>query len=140
MPEANLAEPTGNWTVSQYSGVALSSSRLERRHVMARGIYRLEPAADPSDGRWDLAPSQGIVVVRADSAADARLVASAAEADFPQVHAKPGDGVTTRFASSFNDEKKYHVVEDESGRYAADGERCVLEGLITDRVVKPLQE
>lgn len=107
---------------------------------MTRRIYRLEPAADPSDGRWDLAPSQGTVVVRADSAADARVVASAAEADFREAHAKPGDGVSTRFASTFHDEKKYHVVEDLSGRYPLEGERCVLEGLVTARVIKPLQE
>ena len=40
-------------------------------------IYRLEPAADLDDPRWDNAPNDGVVRVRAHSAADARMVAAA---------------------------------------------------------------
>lgn len=103
---------------------------------MQNKVYRLEPAADPEDSRWDLGPSQGVVVVRAESAADARLVASSAESDFLGTRAMPGDGVSTRFASSFHDEKRYHVVEDESGRFEANGERAVLVGPVTPDVLK----
>lgn len=107
---------------------------------MPSGIYRLEPAAQPGDPNWDRAPSHGVVVVRADSPADARIVASLAEADFPQANAKPGDGVSTRFASAFRDDKLYTVVEDHSGRYPSEGRRTVLDGEVKKRVVKPLQD
>lgn len=91
-------------------------------------IYRLVPAADRGDPRWDLAPWQGEVIVRARSPADARLVASEAENDFPEAGAKPGDGVRTDFASAFRDDKLYHVVEDRSGDYSEAGERGVVAG------------
>jgi hypothetical protein len=91
-------------------------------------IYRLVPAADRSDPRWDLAPFQGEVTVRAISPADARLVATDAEVDFPEAGAKPGDGVKTDFASAFRDDKLYHVVEDHSGEFPEDGERSVVAG------------
>jgi hypothetical protein len=106
---------------------------------MQRKIYRLEPAALPDDPNWDRAPSQGTVIVRADSPADARIVASLAEADFPETGAKPGDGVSTRFASAFRDDKLYTVIEDLSGEYPDEGERMVLEGAVRKDVVKPLQ-
>ena len=91
-------------------------------------IYRLVPAADRSDPRWDLAPCQGEVTVRARSPADARLVATGAEIDFPEAGAKPGDGVKTDFASAFRDDKLYHVVEDNNGDYPEDGERGIVAG------------
>jgi len=106
---------------------------------MPRKIYRLEPDAAPDDPNWDRAPSHGIVIVRADSPADARIVASYAETDFPEVGAKPGDDVSTRFASAFRDDKLYSVVEDLSGKYPDEGERAVLQGTIRKDVVKPLQ-
>ncbi len=99
-------------------------------------IYRLEPATRPDDPNWDRAPNQGVVVVRAESPADARLVAAEAEADFSEVPVMPGDGTTTRFASAFRDDKLYHVTEDLSGRFSADGERGVLEGQIVHDVLK----
>lgn len=97
--------------------------------------YRLRPAADKIDPRWDLAPSQGEVIVRALSPADARLVAAAAEIDFPDVGAKPGDGVKTDFASAFRDEKRYHVVEDDSGDFDGEGERGVVAGNVRRDVI-----
>ena len=91
-------------------------------------IFRLVPAAAPSDPRWDLAPWQGEVVVRARSPAAARIIAADFEADFPDANAKPGDGVKTDFASAFRDEKLYHAVEDRSGAFATHGEAGVLAG------------
>lgn len=101
-------------------------------------IYRLVPNAEPDDPNWDRAPSQGVVVVRAESAADARIVASQAETDFLDVSAKPQHGVTTDFASAFRDDKLYSVFEDDSGRYLDDGDRCVLEGKISPDIIKPV--
>ena len=103
---------------------------------MPRGIFRLEPAADAGDPNWDRAPNQGVVIVRADSPADARIVASEAEADFLESDAKPGDGVSTRFASAFRDDKLYSVEEDSSGQWPAQGDREVLVGLASPNVVK----
>jgi hypothetical protein len=91
-------------------------------------VYRLVRAADLSDSRWDIAPYQGEVVVRAQSPADARLVAAEAEIDFPEAGAKPGDGVETRFASAFRDDKLYRVVEDRSGGFSDTGKREVIAG------------
>ncbi|APH70353.1 hypothetical protein [Aquibium oceanicum] len=105
---------------------------------MMRRVFRLVPNAEADDPNWDRAPSHGIVVVRADSVADARIVASQAEADFPDDEAKPEHGVTTGFASAFRDEKLYNVFEDDSGRFAAAGERCVLDGRISPKFIKPI--
>jgi hypothetical protein len=91
-------------------------------------IYRLVPAADRGDPRWDLAPWQGEVTVRARSPADARLVAAQAENDFREVGAKPGDGVKTDFASAFRDDKLYRVIEDRGGEFPEEGERGVVAG------------
>jgi hypothetical protein len=103
---------------------------------MPRGVFRLEPAAHPDDQNWDRAPNHGTVVVRADSPADARIVASEAEADFLERPTKPGDGVSTRFASAFRDDKLYAVFEDTSGEWPAEGERGVLSGLSDPLVVR----
>lgn len=100
-------------------------------------IYRLVPAAPPSDPRWDLALFQGEVVVRARSPAAARIIAAEVEVDFPDVDAKPGDGVSTVFASAFRDDKLYHVLEDHSGAFSADGEAGVIAGDPVRDVIKP---
>ncbi|MEX0955938.1 MAG: hypothetical protein WDZ83_12085 [Rhizobiaceae bacterium] len=91
-------------------------------------IFRLEPAAAPGDPNWDIAPSQGTVIVRAASPADARLVASEAEADFLNSGSLPADDKSTRFASAFRNDKLYSVTEIADSKYPADGERAVLEG------------
>ncbi|TCM58513.1 hypothetical protein C8J36_101416 [Rhizobium sp. PP-F2F-G48] len=39
-------------------------------------LYRLVPSAGPGDPGWGNAPSQGEIVVRAESPADARIVAA----------------------------------------------------------------
>lgn len=104
-------------------------------------IFRLVPDAPDTDPRWDIAEPVGEVVVRAESPADARIVASHAEPDFPEVGAAPGDGVETDFASAVRDERLYRVEEDTSGRYPTEGEREVLQGG-PDRkaTIRPLQE
>ncbi|MCT7375150.1 hypothetical protein [Chelativorans salis] len=91
-------------------------------------IYRLVPDAAETDPNWDLAEPAGEVVVRARSPADARIVASEAEVDFLDTPAKPGDGVSTSFASAFRDEKLYRVVEDDSSTFPREGAREVLKG------------
>lgn len=103
---------------------------------MANRIFRLVPAAEPYDLNWDRAVNHGIVVVRAASPADARIVASEGEADFLESPAKPGDGVSTRFASAFRDDKLYSVEEDGSGRWSAEGEREVLDGLTSPEILR----
>ncbi len=107
--------------------------------MMQRMIYRLEPIAEANDLNWDRAPSHGIVVVRADSPADARIIASQAEGDYLGTDAKPGDGVSTAFASAFRDDKLYTVIEDVSGYHPADGEREVLSGFTDDKLLRPSQ-
>ncbi|WP_274424244.1 hypothetical protein [Chelativorans sp. YIM 93263] len=92
-------------------------------------IYRLIPDAAETDPNWDLASPAGEVVVRARSVADARIVAAEAEIDFLDIPAKPGDGVSTSFASAFRDDKLYRVVEDNSGDFPQEGPRSVLKGL-----------
>ncbi|WP_407863375.1 hypothetical protein [Phyllobacterium phragmitis] len=102
-------------------------------------IFRLVPIAEPNDPRWDNSPYQGEVVVRARSAADARLVASGAEKDFLEIDAALIDDASTRMWSAFREDKLYTVIEDESGSFPAQGPREVLHGRIDPNVVKPLQ-
>jgi len=92
-------------------------------------IYRLVPDAAETDPNWDLAEPAGEVVVRARSEADARIVAAEAELDFMDTQAKPGDGVSTSFASVFRDQRLYRVVEDGGDTFPAEGPRGVLSGL-----------
>lgn len=98
-------------------------------------IYRLEPAAAPDDPNWDLAPSHGTVLVRAESPADARIVASEAEDDFLGSDALPADDKSTRFASAFRDDKLYSVSEAGDAGYQAEGPREVVEGHINPDVI-----
>lgn len=91
-------------------------------------IYRLVPIAAPDDPNWQNSPPHGEVVVRARTAGDARLVASGAELDFTEIDASPSEGNSTEMASAFRSEKLYTVIEDESGRYDAEGPRGVVDG------------
>ncbi|WP_163271395.1 hypothetical protein [Chelativorans alearense] len=91
-------------------------------------IYRLIPDAAETDPNWDLAEPAGEVIVRARSAADARIIAAEAEVDFLDIPAKPGDGVSTSFASAFRDDRLYRVVEDDSGTFPRAGPRGILKG------------
>jgi hypothetical protein len=103
-------------------------------------IYRLIPDAPATDPGWDLAPPIGEIVVRARSVADARIVASEAEPDFPDLHAKPGDDVETAFASAVRDTKLYRVEEVEDGTFPREGQRQVLRGATDAQVIKPQTE
>lgn len=100
-------------------------------------VYRLEPVAPPYDARWDLAPSQGAVIVAARTAGDARVVAAGAELDFQEVDALPAEDVSTRNASAFRDEKAYTVIEVEHGREGL--QRGVLEGEVPVDTIRPTQ-
>ncbi|WEX11404.1 hypothetical protein [Chelativorans sp. AA-79] len=99
-------------------------------------IFRLVPDAAATDPNWDLAQPAGEVVVRARSAADARIVAAEAEVDFLDTAAKPGDGVSTSFASAFRDEKLYRVIEEDGAAFPAEGPRAILSGLARPDPVK----
>lgn len=93
-------------------------------------IYRLVPIAAPDDPNWQNSSGHGEVVVRARTAGDARIVASAAELDFTEIDALPSEGNSTEMASAFRSEKLYTVIEDESGNYEADGPRGVVAGRV----------
>jgi len=97
---------------------------------MIRKIYKLSPLAADWDPNWDLAQNQGEVIVRADSPADARVVASEAEPDFLERDAKPGDGTSTRHASAFRNERLYSVTEIESYAFSSSGPRELLGGTV----------
>lgn len=99
-------------------------------------IFRLEPSAAPDDPNWDIAPSQGIVIVRAASPADARLVASEAESDFLNSGSLPADDKSTRFASAFRNDKLYSVSEVNDERFESDGPREIVEGRINPNVIR----
>jgi hypothetical protein len=102
-------------------------------------IYRLVPTAPADDPQWMDRPPQGEVVVRALTTGDARLVASEAELDFTDTDAKPAEGNSTEMASAFRSEKLYTVIEDESGRFPADGPRGVLDGSIRRDTIAPAE-
>ena len=90
-------------------------------------VYRLVPVAHPDDPNWKRAVSQGEVVVRARSSGDARVVASHAEA--AAITLREPQSTTQVEASALRDPKLYHVVQDDSGRYPAEGPRGVLEAM-----------
>jgi hypothetical protein len=97
---------------------------------MRRSIYKLSPTTPEWDPNWDLAENQGEVIVRADSPADARIVASEAEPDFLESDAKPGMGTSTRHASAFQNEQLYSVTEIDSDAYSRTGPRELLGGTV----------
>lgn len=118
---------------------AFPSTKIQRSALMVdrmMRIYRLVPDAIETDPNWDLAELVGEVVVRAFSPADARIVAAEAEVDFLDVPAKPGDGVSTSFASAFRDNKLYRVVEDDTSAFPRQGPRAVLSGLVMRDTIK----
>lgn len=104
---------------------------------MTRKIYKLSPIAAAWDPNWDVAVNQGEVIVRADSPADARIVASDAEPDFLDCNAMPGEGTSTRSASAFRNEKLYSVTEMNADMFPQNGPREVLAGDIVNPVKTP---
>lgn len=102
-------------------------------------IYRLVPNAPLDDPQWMNRPPQGEIVVRALTSGDARLVASEAELDFTEIDASPAEGNSTRIASAFRSEKLYTVIEDLSGRFASEGPREVVDGVVRVDTILPVQ-
>lgn len=97
-------------------------------------LFLLVPDAAPDDPRWlGHIPSDGLVL-RARSAADARIVAADAETGFLDIDAKPSHGVSTDFASAFRDEILYRVVEIHDDRFSRSGAREVVAGQIDSSV------
>jgi len=113
------------------------ATTTEETAVELPNVYRLEPTAAPTDPRWDNSPNQGVVVVAAKTAGDARIVASQRELDFMEVDSAPAEDVTTSHASAFRLEKLYTVIELEHGR--RDLARGVLDGNISVATIKPVQ-
>ncbi len=101
----------------------------------ALNVYRLVPVAKENDPRWVKDAPQGVVLVAARTAGDARIVASESQPDFPSANALPAEDVTTRFASAFRDEKLYTVIEVETGR--TDLTRGVISQQISPEPIKP---
>lgn len=93
-------------------------------------LYRLVPDAPPDDPNWQNSLRQGEVVVRAVSPGDARLVAAEAEGDFPELAAKPAEGVSTTQASAFLNEKLFTVVLEPEDPGAPPGPRGLVEGAV----------
>ncbi|KQR69078.1 hypothetical protein ASG25_15700 [Rhizobium sp. Leaf384] len=103
-------------------------------------LYRLVPSARPDDPGYGNAPSQGEIVVRALSPADARIVAAEAELDFTEIDAKPAEGTDTRMASVFRNEKLYTVIEEAiSPALRNEGERGVVQGTVSVGTIRPTQ-
>lgn len=92
-------------------------------------IYRLSPAAAPDDPRWVLGHNHGDVLVRADSPAQARLVAAGAEDDLYAPVRFAEDGVTNAYHSPFRLEELYVVREENGSAHPDRGAPAVLEGL-----------
>ena len=96
---------------------------------MTLSIFTLVPVAQPDDPRWVLGRNHGVVVVRAHSPAEARLVAAGAEDDLLAPARFAEDGVTNAYYSPFRSEELYRVDEDHSSRWPVDGPPAVLAGL-----------
>ena len=102
-------------------------------------LFRLVPLASATDTNWDIAPSQGEVVVRARSSGDARVVAAEAELDYMEIDALPGDGNSTTSSSAFRNEKLYTVVDERSPSYSVDGPREVVAGTVRVDNIRPTE-
>jgi hypothetical protein len=81
------------------------------------GIFRLIPLAAIGDHNWDIAPSQGELMVVARTTGDARVVAACHELSFTHIRSTPGDDIATMGASAFRNEKLYTVIEVDRDRY-----------------------
>lgn len=102
-------------------------------------LYRLVPIAAATDTNWDIAPDQGVVVVRARSSGDARVVAAEAELDYLEIDALPGDGNSTTSASAFRNEKLYTVIDETDPSYTVEGPRGVVAGNIRVDNIRPTE-
>lgn len=92
-------------------------------------IFRLTPTAEPDDPRWSVALNHGTIRVRAESPAEARVIAARAETDFLDLPGRAGHhGTTPELASAFRDEKLYSCDEDDSGEFPPEGPKGIVSG------------
>ncbi|TVS00185.1 MAG: hypothetical protein EA406_01355 [Rhodospirillales bacterium] len=89
-------------------------------------IWILEPVADPQDPRWQGRRRFDRVVVRAPSAAFARVLAE--PLDTPERVLEFGEE-DPRTGSGFKDEKLYRAIADADGDYPPEGPPGVLESV-----------
>ncbi|TVR78399.1 MAG: hypothetical protein EA405_14345 [Rhodospirillales bacterium] len=87
-------------------------------------IWILEPVADPDDPRWQGRPRFDRVVVRAPTAAYARVVAQ--PLDTPDKVPEFGEQ-DPRTGSGFKDEKLYRVIPDTGSDHPGEGAFAILE-------------
>ena len=89
-------------------------------------LWRIVPTARPSDTRWEDHPVYDEVIVRAESAAMARLTAGRSLYR-DNVKTQFGEERDPIFISAFSDEKLYRVMRMEAdGSHAQQGAREVL--------------
>lgn len=74
-------------------------------------LWKIAPAADPDDPRWLDRTPWPEVLVRAETAAQARLVASGLDRPHERARAIGVGNESVGFASAFDDEKLYWVTE-----------------------------
>jgi hypothetical protein len=90
-------------------------------------LWRITPSARSSDTRWEDHPVYAEVIVRAESAAMARLTAGRAlyKSDVKTQFGEERDPI---FISAFNDEKLYRVsqLDADGTHYKAEGAREVV--------------
>jgi hypothetical protein len=117
----------------KHDSQSVSSPEISVTRSTVLSLYRLVPTAAPNDSNWDNAPSHGEVVVCAESAADARIVAAGRELDFMDIDAAPAEDVTTTNASAFRNERLYSVIA--AGPAQAGMQRGVVGGEVrTDNI------
>ena len=80
-----------------------------------------------------------VVVVRARSSGDARVVAAEAELDYMEIDALPGDGNSTTSSSAFRNEKLYTVIDETDPSYPLDGPREVVAGTVRVDNIRPTE-
>jgi hypothetical protein len=90
-------------------------------------LWRIVPSARPSDTRWEDHPVYAEVIVRAESAAMARLVAGRSLYR-DNVKTQFGEERDPIFISAFNDEKLYRVSQLDAAttHHKAEGAREVV--------------
>ncbi len=94
-------------------------------------LWRIVPSAPPDDPRWLHSPVWREIVVRADTAAEARAIASRMEAD-QQDYSPDRDSAGAQamdYPSALYDEALYQVIEVPAGataQFSPEGPREIL--------------
>ena len=93
-------------------------------------LWRITPSAAPDDTRWHNSQMWREVVVRAETATEARVIASRMESDEMELSPRFSSGTQAKdYPSAFYDESLYSVTEipaGASGQFSADGPREIL--------------